>query len=54
MPLEQRVTLPPDERFPAACFDHIYYRGATLRKAEAVETSDKSSDHRAIRAVFDL
>lgn len=54
MPLEQRVTLPPDARFPAACFDHIYYRGATLRKAEAVETADKSSDHRAVRAVFDL
>lgn len=54
MPLEQRVTLPPDARFPAACFDHIYYRGATLRKAEVIETHDKSSDHRAIRAVFDL
>ena len=54
MPLEQRVTLPPDERFPAACFDHIYYRGATLRKAEVIETDDKSSDHRAVRAVFDL
>ena len=54
MPLEQRVTLPPDARFPAACFDHIYYRGATLRKAEVIETDDKSSDHRAIRAIFDL
>lgn len=54
MPLEQRVTLPPDARFPAACFDHIYYRGATLRKAEVIETDDKSSDHRAVRAVFDL
>ena len=54
MPLEQRVTLPPDKRFPAACFDHIYYRGATLQKAEVIETDDKSSDHRAIRAVFGL
>ena len=54
MPLEQRVTLPPDERFPAACFDHIYYRGAALRKAEVIVTDDKSSDHRAVRAVFDL
>ena len=54
MPLEQRVTLPPDARFPAACFDHIYYRGATLRKAEAIETDDKASDHRAVRAVFDV
>lgn len=54
MPLEQRVTLPPDARFPAACFDHIFYKGATLRQAEVVETSDDSSDHRAIRAAFDL
>ena len=54
MPLEQRVTLPPDARFPAACFDHIYYRGATMRKAEVIETDDKASDHRAVRAVFDL
>ena len=54
MPLEQRVTLPPDVRFPAACFDHIFYKGATLRKAEVVPTSNDSSDHRAIRAEFDL
>ena len=54
MPLEQRVTLPPNRRFPAACFDHIYYRGATLRKAEVIVTDEKSSDHRAIRAVFAL
>jgi endonuclease/exonuclease/phosphatase (EEP) superfamily protein YafD len=52
MPLEQRVTLPPDDRFPAASFDHIYYRGATLTKAEVVATSDTSSDHRAVRAEF--
>lgn len=50
MPLSQRVTLPPSARFPAACFDHIYYRGATLKKAEALSTTDASSDHRAIRA----
>ena len=54
MPLEQRVTLPPDSRFPAACFDHIFYKGANLRKAEVIETSDKSSDHRAIRAEFEF
>ena len=54
MPLEERVTLPPDKRFSAASFDHIYYRGATLRKAEVIETDDKSSDHRAVRAVFGL
>ena len=54
MPLAQRVTLPPDKRFPAACFDHIFYRGATLRKAEVVPTADAASDHRAIRAEFVL
>jgi endonuclease/exonuclease/phosphatase (EEP) superfamily protein YafD len=54
MPLEQRVTLPPDDRFPAACFDHIYYRGANLIKAEVLDTSDISSDHRAIRAELKL
>ncbi|MFN2507792.1 MAG: endonuclease/exonuclease/phosphatase family protein [Chthoniobacterales bacterium] len=52
MPLQQRVTLPPDKRFPAACFDHIFYRGARLEKAEALATSDTASDHRAIRAAF--
>lgn len=54
MPLAQRVTLPPDKRFPAACFDHILYKGATLKKAEVLPTSDASSDHRAIRAEFSL
>ncbi len=54
VPFAQRVTLPPDKRFPAACFDHIFYRGATLKKAEALPTSDASSDHRAIRAEFVL
>jgi endonuclease/exonuclease/phosphatase (EEP) superfamily protein YafD len=54
VPFSQRVTLPPSEGFPAACFDHILYRGATLRKAEAVQTSEKSSDHRAVRAEFSL
>lgn len=54
MPLGQRITMPPDERFPAACFDHIFYRGATLRKAEALQTSEASSDHRAIRAELQL
>lgn len=54
MPLEERVTLPPDKRFPAACFDHIFYNGAKLKKAEALQTSDASSDHRAIRAEFTL
>jgi endonuclease/exonuclease/phosphatase (EEP) superfamily protein YafD len=52
IPMSQRVTLPPDSRFPAACFDHIFYRGAKLEKAEVIETSQNSSDHRAVRAEF--
>lgn len=50
IPFDRRITLPPDKRFPAACFDHIFFRNAALRKAEALPTSDTSSDHRAIRA----
>ena len=54
VPMDRRVTMPPDARFPAACFDHIFFRGAKLKKAEVVVTSEKSSDHRAIRAEFEL
>lgn len=54
MPMLSRVTLPPDSRFPAACFDHIFYRGAVLRKAEVIPTSAISSDHRAVRAELTL
>ncbi len=54
IPMANRITLPPEKRFPAACFDHIYYRGLNLRKAELINTAAKSSDHRAIRAAFDL
>ena len=54
VPMEQRVTMPPDARFPAACFDHIFFRGAKLTKAEVLPTSEHSSDHRAIRAELSL
>lgn len=54
IPLANRITLPPDKRFPAACFDHIFYRGATLQKAGVLETAPGSSDHRAIRAELRL
>jgi endonuclease/exonuclease/phosphatase (EEP) superfamily protein YafD len=53
-PAGSRQTLPPSRDFPAACFDHIFYRGATLREARVVNTSAQSSDHRAIAATFDL
>jgi endonuclease/exonuclease/phosphatase (EEP) superfamily protein YafD len=54
IPMSNRITLPPDARFPAACFDHIFFRGPTLRKAEVIPTSETSSDHRAIRTEFAL
>lgn len=54
MPLQQRVTMPPDARFPAACFDHMFLRGAKLKKAEVIPTPQTSSDHRAIRAELEL
>lgn len=54
IPFADRLTMPPDQRYPAACFDHIFYRGATLRHAEVLPTSPNSSDHRAIRAELSL
>jgi endonuclease/exonuclease/phosphatase (EEP) superfamily protein YafD len=54
VPLASRTTLPRGGGFPAACFDHIFYRGAKLRRASVVNTSRQSSDHRAIVATFDL
>ena len=54
VPLSLRGTLPPEKDFPAACFDHIFYRNATLRRAWVANTSAQSSDHRAIVATLDL
>jgi endonuclease/exonuclease/phosphatase family metal-dependent hydrolase len=54
IPLTSRVTIPGDLRYPAACFDHIFFRGATLMKAWVANTSPQSSDHRAVTAVLKL
>ncbi len=54
IPFPQRITVPADKRYPAACFDHILFRDLTLQRAWVAETSPKSSDHRAIQAIFDL
>jgi endonuclease/exonuclease/phosphatase (EEP) superfamily protein YafD len=54
VPLAARTTVPPDRDFPAAWFDHIFYRGATLRKAWVANTNSQSSDHRAVVATLDL
>ena len=47
-----RITVPGDLRYPAASFDHIFYRGAALVKAWVANTAPQSSDHRAVNAVF--
>jgi endonuclease/exonuclease/phosphatase (EEP) superfamily protein YafD len=53
-PFNSRITVPADLRYPAASFDQIFYRGATLLKAWVAKTSSQSSDHRAVNAVFSL
>jgi endonuclease/exonuclease/phosphatase family metal-dependent hydrolase len=54
IPFTSRITVPADLRYPAACFDQIFFRGATLVKAWVANTSAQSSDHRAVNAVFSL
>lgn len=54
IPFSSRVTLPGDARYPAASFDHIFFRGATLARAWVANTSPQSSDHRAVNAVLNL
>lgn len=53
-PFNSRITVPADLRYPAASFDQIFYRGATLMKAWVAMTSPQSSDHRAVNATFSL
>ena len=52
IPFNSRITVPADLRYPAASFDHIFLRGATLVKAWVANTSPQSSDHRAVNAVL--
>ena len=54
IPFNSRVTVPADLRYPAASFDHVFFRGATLMKAWVTDTSPQSSDHRAVTAVLNL
>jgi endonuclease/exonuclease/phosphatase family metal-dependent hydrolase len=48
VPFASRITVPADLRYPAACFDQIFFRNATLMKAWVANTSPQSSDHRAV------
>lgn len=52
IPFSTRITVPADLRYPAACFDQIFFRGATLTEAWVADTSPQSSDHRAVNAVL--
>ena len=54
VPLNSRMTLHGDQNYPAAAFDHIFYRGLTLRHAEVINTSRAASDHKPIVASFSL
>jgi endonuclease/exonuclease/phosphatase family metal-dependent hydrolase len=54
IPFTSRITVPADLRYPAACFDQIFFRGATLVKAWVATTSPQSSDHRAVNATLNF
>jgi len=54
IPASSRITMPADLRYPAAAFDQIFYRGATLARAWVANTSPQSSDHRAVNVVLNL
>jgi endonuclease/exonuclease/phosphatase family metal-dependent hydrolase len=50
IPFAHRISLPADKFYPAANFDHIFFRNARLISARVIMTSPQSSDHRAIMA----
>jgi endonuclease/exonuclease/phosphatase (EEP) superfamily protein YafD len=54
IPFAQRISLPADKLFPAACFDHIFVRNAKINSARVIETSRRSSDHNAVFAELQL
>ena len=54
IPFATRITVPADERFPPACFDHIFYRGAILVRGWLGQTAPQASDHRAVSATLQL
>jgi endonuclease/exonuclease/phosphatase family metal-dependent hydrolase len=54
IPFTSRITVPADLRYPAACFDQIFFRNATLVKSWVANTSPQSSDHRAVNATLNF
>lgn len=54
IPFSSRISVPADLRYPAASFDHIFFRGPALVKAWIGNTAPQSSDHRAVNAILNL
>ena len=54
VPAGTRMTLFGSKNYPQACFDHMFYRGITLRHAEVVKTTPASSDHKPIVGKFEF
>lgn len=54
VPPKARMSLPAGGGFPAASFDHIFYRGAKLERAWIGNISPHASDHRPVAATFQL
>jgi endonuclease/exonuclease/phosphatase family metal-dependent hydrolase len=54
IPAGARLTLPAEGRYPAVCFDHIFYRanGVRLESCAMEPTGRTASDHRPVTAVF--
>ncbi len=55
VPSERRFTLPGEGRYPAACFDHIFYHvegGVRLVDCAMEPTSHSASDHHPVTARF--
>ena len=54
IPEADRPTLPASDFYPPATFDHILVRGLPTPLARSVGADIETSDHRPIRASFDL
>ncbi len=56
VPLLRRLTLPAKGRYPATCFDHVFYRpgdeSVKLTAATVVGTGPAASDHHPVVARF--
>jgi endonuclease/exonuclease/phosphatase (EEP) superfamily protein YafD len=54
VPINARLTLHGDQTYPAASFDHIFFRGLALHHAEVINTTRQSSDHKPIVGKFEM